>query len=97
MVKWKCASVVVFPDAPTERGIKHLNELAESLDDGYEAYVCFIIQMKDVLYFTPNYKTHKKFGETLKNVMKKGVKIIALDCEVTIDSLNAQNMVGVIL
>ncbi|WP_313370532.1 DNA/RNA nuclease SfsA, partial [Sedimentibacter sp.] len=57
--------VVMFPDAPTERGLKHLNELGDSIDDGYEAYVCFIIQMKDVLYFIPNYKTHKEFGETL--------------------------------
>jgi sugar fermentation stimulation protein A len=89
--------VVMFPDAPTARGVKHLNELADCLDNGYEAYVCFIIQMKNVLYFTPNYKTHKEFGETLKKVMKKGVNIIAMDCDVTKDSLSARNMVGVIL
>lgn len=87
--------VVMFPDAPTERGLKHLNELSESMDDGYEAYVCFVIQMKDVLYFTPNYKTHKEFGETLKNIEEKGVNIIAFDCEVTKDSLTARDIVDI--
>jgi len=87
--------VVKFPDAPTERGLKHLNELAECIADGYEAYVCFIIQMKDVLYFTPNYMTHKEFGETLKDVNRRGVNIVALDCEVTDDSLTYRNMVDV--
>lgn len=89
--------VVMFPDAPTERGLKHLNELGDSIDDGYEAYVCFIIQMKDVLYFTPNYKTHKEFGETLRNIKEKGVKIIAFDCEIKKDSITAGDMVDIIL
>lgn len=87
--------VVMFPDAPTERGLKHLNELADCIDEGYDAYVCFVIQMKDVLYFTPNYITHKEFGETLKDVKKKGVNILALDCDVTKDSLSLRNMVDV--
>lgn len=87
--------IVKFPDAPTERGLKHLNELADCMDDGYEAYVCFVIQMEDVLYFTPNYETHNAFGETLKYVQQKGVNIIALDCEVTMDSLTARNAVEV--
>mgnify|MGYP000920176063 FL=1 len=89
--------VVMFPDAPTERGLKHLNELSESVDDGYDAYVCFVIQMKDVLYFTPNYRTHYEFGEALKRITKKGVNLIALDCEVTKDSITAGNLVGIIL
>lgn len=89
--------VVMFPDAPTERGLKHLNELADCKDNGYEAYVCFIIQMKDVLYFTPNYKTHKEFGETLVNVKKKGVNLIAFDCEVTKDSLTTVQIVDIML
>ena len=89
--------VVMFPDAPTERGLKHLNELSESADDGYEAYVCFVIQMKDVLYFTPNYKTHNEFGEALKCIEKNGVNLIALDCEVTKDSITAGNLVGIVL
>lgn len=89
--------VAMFPDAPTERGVKHLKELGECIDEGYEAYVCFIIQMKDVLYFTPNYKTHRIFGETLKSMVKKGVYVLALDCEVTKESLIARNRVGIVL
>lgn len=87
--------VVMFPDAPTERGLKHLNELSDCIEEGYDAYVCFVIQMKDVLYFTPNYITHKEFGETLKDVKKKGVNIIALDCDVTKDRLSLRSMVDV--
>lgn len=86
---------VLFPDAPTERGVKHLNELIESIDDGYDAYVVFIIQMSDVNYFTPNIKMHKEFAETLKKAEKSGVKIIALDCEVTENSIDAKNFVEV--
>lgn len=89
--------VVMFPDAPTERGLKHLNELGYSVDEGYEAYVCFIIQMKDVSYFTPNYKTHREFGETLKSIGEKGVKIIAFDCEVQRESIEAKDKVDIIL
>ena len=89
--------VVMFPDAPTERGLKHLNELAASLDEGYEAYLCFVVQMKDVLYFTPNYKTHEAFGKTLEKINKKGVKIIAFDCHVTQDSIIPGELVDVIL
>ena len=89
--------VAMFPDAPTERGLKHLNELSDSIDEGYEAYVCFVIQMKDVLHFTPNYKTHKEFGETLKKISKKGVNLIALDCEVTKNIITACEHVGIIL
>ncbi|MGD9567110.1 MAG: DNA/RNA nuclease SfsA [Sedimentibacter sp.] len=90
-------NVVMFPDAPTERGLKHIKELMECASEGYEAYVVFIIQMKDVLYFTPNNFTHKAFGDTLKMAASKGVKIIALDCEITKNSIIAQDMVDVIL
>ena len=58
--------VVSFPDAPTERGIKHLQELIRAVQAGYEAYVVFIIQMKDVLYFTPNTITHPAFAKALR-------------------------------
>jgi len=87
--------VVMFPDAPTERGLKHINELSEALDEGYEACVVFIIQMKDVLYFTPNYKTHKEFGNALKAAREKGVGILALDCSVTEDSVHASDYVEI--
>lgn len=87
--------VVLFPDAPTERGLKHINELVECLEKGYEAYIVFIIQMSNVLYFTPNYKTHREFGEALLNAKERGVNIVALDCEVTEDTIKAKNLVDV--
>lgn len=75
-------NIVLFPDAPTERGVKHINELIECLREGYKAYVIFVIQMKDVDYFTPNSVTHKEFAEALKAAHNKGVEILALDCVV---------------
>jgi sugar fermentation stimulation protein A len=79
--------VVLFPDAPTLRGVKHLNELAQCVGEGYEAHVVFVIQMKDVWYFTPNTKTHSEFGAALVAAQKAGVKIAAMDCMVTKDGL----------
>lgn len=87
--------VVRFPDAPTERGVKHINELCECIRDGYEAYIIFVIQMKDVLYFEPNVRTHKEFGDALKEADKAGVKILAVDCEVTEDSIEIRENVRV--
>ena len=55
--------IVKFPDAPTERGIKHIEELCEATKEGYEAYIFFVIQMKGVRYFTPNMETQPAFGE----------------------------------
>lgn len=79
--------VASFPDAPTERGIKHINELVECISDGYEAFIVFVIQMKGIDYFTPNYITHPEFGDALKLAYGKGVKILAFDCIVTDDSI----------
>jgi len=87
--------VVLFPDAPTERGVKHLNELVQCVQEGYEAQVVFVIQMSDVRYFTPNNKTHAAFGEALIAAKKTGVKVVALDCMVTENSLNVGNPVEV--
>lgn len=87
--------VAMFPDAPTLRGLKHINELINSVEDGFEAYVVFIIQMKDITYFTPNNKTHREFGEALVLAKNKGVNILALDCEVTENSIEAKNFVEV--
>lgn len=72
-----------FPDAPTERGIKHINELISAIDDGYEAYILFVIQMKGISRFEPNDNTHKAFGDALRKAKEKGVKLIAMDCKVT--------------
>lgn len=71
--------VVRFPDAPTERGIKHLKELQKAVKDGYRACVVFLIQMHDVKYFEPNYETHREFANELKNAYENGVEIYAFD------------------
>ena len=75
--------IAMFPDAPTERGIKHINELIKARDDGYDSYILFVIQMKGIKGFKPNYKTHREFGEALKGAENAGVKILAYDCTVT--------------
>ncbi len=87
--------VALFPDAPTERGIKHINELCRAISEGYEAYLVFIIQMRDVLYFTPNRKTHPAFAEAMLKAANLGVKIIALDCQVDADFIVAKDFVEV--
>ena len=87
--------VVRFPDAPTERGVKHVRELMECIDEGYDAYIVFIVQMKDVLYLEPNWNTHKEFGEALREAAGHGVKVLAVDCQVTEDTVVARDMVEV--
>ncbi len=87
--------VAMFPDAPTERGVRHVMELCECAEEGYTAYIVFIIQMKDVRYFTPNIRTHKAFGDALKLAQKSNVNIIALDCLVTEESIKAEDYVQV--
>ena len=86
--------IASFPDAPTLRGVKHINELVKCTECGFEAYIIFIIQMKGVHLFTPNYKTHREFGEALKSAQEKGVRIIALDCIVTENSIEADNFIN---
>lgn len=79
--------VAAFPDAPTERGIKHLHELAHSISKGYAAYVLFVVQMEDAEYFTPNRKTHPAFAEALFAAQQAGVHLLAYTCKVTPDSM----------
>ncbi len=79
--------VVLFPDAPTERGVKHIRELTECLKEGYRAYILFVIQMKGVTVFRPNTETHAEFAAALREAEKAGVKILAVDCQVTPDSI----------
>lgn len=76
-----------FPDAPTERGVKHVEELEKALAAGYEAYLLIVIQMKHIKEFRPNDETHKAFGDALRHAAKTGVKILAYDCLVTPDSM----------
>ena len=87
--------VVLFPDAPTERGVKHINELCQCVADGYKAYIFFIIQMDNVKYFTPNRKTHPAFADALKAAAEKGVGVYALDCKVSENSIVADSFVDV--
>ncbi len=75
-------NVVLFPDAPTQRGVKHIRELIECVEEGFRAFVVFVIQMKGVRCFMPNHKTHPEFAEALRLASCKGVGIIALDCNV---------------
>ena len=87
--------VVLFPDAPTLRGVKHIEELSHCLDEGYESYIMILVQMSDVKYFTPNYDTHPEFGEALEKASRKDVKILCYDCNVTHDSMTVGKPVKV--
>ncbi len=84
-----------FPDAPSGRAVKHVEELAEAVKEGYKAYVLFIIQMKGVDFFAPNAETHPAFAEALENARKAGVEILAYDCTVTEESMEIGNPVPV--
>ena len=89
--------VAMFPDAPTERGVKHIEELCDCIDDGFEAYIFFVVQMTGVRCFTPNRKTHKEFADALLKANEKGVNIMCVDCNVTPDTLEIKNFVDVVL
>lgn len=80
--------VALFPDAPTERGVKHLGELAECVEQGYEAYLLFVIQMKGIHEFRPNDETHRAFGDALRQAESRGVRLLAMDCIVAPDSID---------
>ena len=87
--------VASFPDAPTERGIKHIHELMQCMENGYEAYILFVVQMKEISLFHPNDITHKAFGDALREAKQKGVIILAYDCKVTPDSIELDQPVVV--
>lgn len=75
--------VALFPDAPSDRAVKHIEHLIKAKKEGYEAYIMLIIQMKGIKYFMPNRETHLKFAEVLCKAEKAGVKVLAYDCNVT--------------
>lgn len=79
--------IVRFPDAPTERGVKHLKGLIRAKEKGYEAFVLFVIQMKGVSAFEPNDSTHPAFGEALRQAAAAGVHVLAVDCFIEEDSM----------
>ena len=80
-------SICAFPDAPTDRGAKHLRGLTRAAKDGYGAYVLFVIQMADVKYIHPNDVTDPNFGAALREAAANGVQILAMDCAVTEDTM----------
>ena len=88
--------VAMFPDAPTTRGIKHVYELIEAKKEGYEAYICFIIQFAGAKYFTPN-PVHKDFIKALKQARDNGVNVLCFECSVTKDEIEAKNKIPFVL
>ena len=76
-----------FPDAPTERGIKHLNELTRAAGEGFFCIVAFVIQMEGIHEVRANVATHKEFGEALERAKEAGVKVVCMECRVTEDTL----------
>lgn len=87
--------VCAFPDAPTERGAKHLRGLAEAVRQGYGAYVLFVIQMADVKYLHPNDRTDPDFGIALREAAAQGVHIVAVECRVSEDTMEISGSVPV--
>ena len=86
-----------FPDAPTERGIKHLHELIRAVEEGHRASAVFVIQMEDVTDFAPNDMTHPAFGAALRQAAAAGVQIVAVNCRVAPDKLEILDRIPVIL
>lgn len=87
--------VCAFPDAPTERGAKHLRGLQKCVEEGFGGYVLFVIQMSDVAYLHPNDVTDPAFGNALREAAAAGVQVLAVDCTVTEDSMTIENFVPV--
>ena len=89
--------VCAFPDAPTERGAKHLRGLTQAARNSFGAYVLFVIQMADVKYLHPNDMTDPHFGIALREAAANGVTVLAMDCQVTVDEMRIRREVPVIL
>ena len=79
-----------FPDAPTERGVKHLRELTAAIDKGYKAMAAFVIQVEGVSEVRPNIETHPEFGVALKEAEEAGVEVLFLECNVKKDELTVK-------
>ena len=89
--------VCAFPDAPTQRGAKHLKGLTQAVKEGFGGYVLFVIQMSDVNYLHPNDATDPAFGAALREAAEAGVQVLAVDCRVTEDTIEIQNPVKITL
>lgn len=86
-----------FPDAPTERGVKHLRELQRAVESGLDATLFFVVQIENIRSVAPNDETHPAFGQALREAAAAGVQVLAYDCSVTPDSLAIRRPVPVIL
>jgi len=89
--------VAKFPDAPSLRAVKHIEELICAKEEGFEAYVIFVVKMKGIDYFTPNHETHPEFREALMKAEEKGVKLLAYDCIVKPNELKIDKPVKIML
>lgn len=89
--------IACFPDAPTQRGVKHLRELIAARQAGYQASVCFVVQMEGMRQVVPNWRTHPEFGRTLIEAREAGVEVFALDCQVGTDFLRPGKRLPVVL
>ena len=87
--------VCAFPDAPTARGVKHLQGLTSAAKQGYGAYVLFVVQMAEVEYLHPNDSTDPAFGKALREAAAAGVQVLAVDCQVTENSMKISKSVPV--
>lgn len=86
-----------FPDAPTERGVKHIRELQRAAESGLDAVLFFVVQLQDISSVAPNDVTHPAFGAALREAAASGVRVLAYDCAVTPDSLTLRREVPVLL
>ena len=86
-----------FPDAPTERGVKHIRELIKAKQEGCGAYIIFVVQMEGIKDVAPNDETHPAFGEALAEASQAGVHILAYDCRVTPDSLTINEEIDFVI
>lgn len=90
-------NVVRFPDAPSDRAVKHVEELVKARKEGYETYVVFVVQMEDVKYFTPNDQTHPAFAKALVRAAEEGVNVLAYECQVSPEEIEITRPVPVVL
>ena len=86
----------MFPDAPTERGRKHIEEMADAVANGYEGFIIFLIQMKGVQAFSPNFSMDPEFSEELRKSASLGVKVLAYDTIVNEDEIVISEPIKVI-
>ncbi|MBR4309064.1 MAG: DNA/RNA nuclease SfsA [Oscillospiraceae bacterium] len=89
--------IAMFPDAPTERGVKHIRELIDCVKAGYGAGLLFVVKMKGISYLRPNDRTHPQFGQALREAATAGVKIHAVDCIVTENTLDIDSSLPISL